>query len=541
MNDSEQKTRDPEIERSGQSSPPDSDHRQTVPLWFVWVIRLTVAGVIAWGGYGVYAWMMAHKPKRERRARGERIVTVQTLTLQRTSKRVVISTTGTVVPARELLLKPRVGGEVVEVHPDLEPGGRLRAGTVVVRIDPTDYRLALLRAESAAATARNSRKTEEIQLRTAQSELLRMQAQFAQTETQVAQAEAQLAQAKTKVVSADYEHAIELGQQDVAKHQWTMMGNKSQATELEQELTLRKPHLRKVLADVASAKAGVDAAQAFVGSARSQVESSKASVAVAKAMIEARTVALASADSVIKSAESNLEKAKLDLARTEVKVPFNAVVTARAISVGAQVGTQTVLGTLVDADRFWIEVALPLDRMSWVRIAADGVQGSKAIVRHSGAASGQGTWQGIVVRRLPQLEVDGRQVRLLVEIAEPLEPAEDSLPLFLDSFVTVELTGPEVKGVFVVPRVCVHGGDEVWLRNGEKRLEMRRIETFWSDAKSVMIRNGLKEGELLIVSDIASPVPGMKVALPGEIKKAEVSGKAGKPGGGKPDGKPGAR
>ncbi len=59
-----------------------------------------------------------------------------------------IVTLGTVRPAREVVLRPRVGGEIVARSPAFVPGGLVRAGEVLVRIDEADYQNALVLRES---------------------------------------------------------------------------------------------------------------------------------------------------------------------------------------------------------------------------------------------------------------------------------------------------------------------------------------------------------------------------------------------------------
>ena len=516
------------------TGPPEFDYNQPVPVWFVWVIRLAVAGAIVWAGFMVYGWLMAHKPKRDRRPRGERVVTVETRTLERVSQQITIATTGTVVPARELSLMPRVSGQVVEVSSELEPGGVLAARSTVVTIDRTDFELELSRAETTLATARNACARADVQLATSRNRLLQSQAQLTQARAQETQTEASLIQAGAQVVTAEYGYAIERGKQDVAKHEWTLVEHRESATELERELTLRKPHLRKAESDVEAAKAGVKGAQGTVDAALGAVAVAEAAVEIAKATIEADALALESAKSAVKSAEVGLARAKLDLVRTEVRVPFNAVVVDRTVTVGAQVSPQTRLAGLVDADAFWVEVALPLDRTPWIAMPVDGKPGAAAVVRHSGALGGRGEWRGTVVHRLPQLEPNGRQVRLLVEVRNPLVAPDGVPPLLLDSFVSVELAGPKLDNVLVLPRVCIHNGNEVWLRNGEKRLEVRTIDVLWSDGQSAVVETGLEAGEQLVISDVASAIPGMQIALPGESPAR--GGPPGQAGGG-PEGK----
>ncbi|MEJ8569244.1 efflux RND transporter periplasmic adaptor subunit [Wenzhouxiangellaceae bacterium CH-27] len=55
---------------------------------------------------------------------------------------------GTVIPAREIILAPRVDGTVAALGSSLVPGGAVGQGEVLLRIDDADYRIALSQRES---------------------------------------------------------------------------------------------------------------------------------------------------------------------------------------------------------------------------------------------------------------------------------------------------------------------------------------------------------------------------------------------------------
>lgn len=79
---------------------------------------------------------------------------VRTATVARTSQRIDVPATGTVVPARAVDLQSQVGGRVVAVHERLQPGSVVEEGAVLVRIDPTDFEAAVAEAEADLARAR---------------------------------------------------------------------------------------------------------------------------------------------------------------------------------------------------------------------------------------------------------------------------------------------------------------------------------------------------------------------------------------------------
>jgi|AntDeeMetagen285_2_1112576.scaffolds.fasta_scaffold00142_13 RND family efflux transporter MFP subunit len=121
-----------------------------------------------------------------------------------------ITAMGTVKPAREIVLRPRVSGMVVDHAPELTPGGIVEEGETLVRIDRADYETVLQQRESERRQAR-----------------------------------------------ADLE--IEMGRQNVAEQEFQLLDNELSGPN--KALVLRQPQLD-------SAQAAVDAAEAAVRRAR---------------------------------------------------------------------------------------------------------------------------------------------------------------------------------------------------------------------------------------------------------------------------------
>ena len=124
--------------------------------------------------------------------------------------RPTIFATGTVRAAREVILRPRVAGEVMERAPDFVPGGVVAQGTPVLRLDPADYRNTL-----------------------------------EQRQSELAQAEAEL--------------RLEKGRQDVAVQEFRLTDQELSGEN--RALVLREPQLRAARSRVASARAAVKQAR----------------------------------------------------------------------------------------------------------------------------------------------------------------------------------------------------------------------------------------------------------------------------------------
>ena len=443
---------------------------------------LSLTAIVAAAGIGYY-WM-THKPKAQRRPPVPEAALVEVALLEATTHRVVIAAMGTVVPAREVQLASRVGGEIVELSDRCLPGGRFAAGEVIARIDPEDYQLAVRQQEA------------ELQRRAAE----------------VQQRAGELAQRQGDVIRTQSELDLEMGQQAVAKREFELLGK--DLTPADRLLVLRQPQLKTAQANCDSAKAVQRAAEG----------THRAAVAMKAA------------------AEVALEKARLDESRTTVRAPFNAVIQSRSVNLGSQVGAGTTLASLVGTDEYWVQVLVPVDQLKWIRIpGVNGQQGAKCRMSHD-AAWGADRWrEGTVKRLMPDLEPEGRVARLLISVSDPLvltDGRKDRPAMLISAYVRVEVEGPELADVIRIRRTDLHDGNRAWIMDDNGKLDIRKVQVAWSTADHVYISGGVSAGEKLVTGNLVTPTQGKALRTAGagaESRLADEAGPAtGKPGEARP-------
>ena len=249
---------------------------------------------------------------------------------------------------------------------------------------------------------------------------------------------------------------IERGQQEIARQEFEMLG--AEIPEESRELVLRQPQLRSAQASLAAA-------------------------------------------------ENALRQARLDLERTTVRAPFNAVVLTRGVELGSQAGPSTVLAELADADRFWIYLSVPIDDLNLLDIPRTaGERGSPVRLINRHAWPEGVVREGTVLRLSSSLSRDSRLAELIVEVEDPLarDPRNAHLPpLLLNDYLSAEITGRRFAGVIPVDRRHVREGDVVWVMNAENRLEIRPVEIIYRGREEVLIASGLTAGRLLRQPDTA--------------------------------------
>lgn len=209
----------------------------------------------------------------------------------------------------------------------------------------------------------------------------------------------------------------------------------------------------------------------------------------------------------LKAAQSALKKAQLDLTRTTLRAPFNAMVVSESVDTGQLISPQSSVARLVGTDEFHVQVSVPVSALRTVSARTDDRPGSEAkIVQHAGDETIER--RGEVIRELPDLDPGGAMARLLVRIENPLGKKGD-LPLLLGSFVDVAIEAEPIEDAIRLPRVALRSGRNVYVMNDQDTLEIRDVEIAWTEPDAVLVTGGLEANERVVTSRIPTPVPNM--------------------------------
>jgi len=127
---------------------------------------------------------------------------VQTRIVQRGTFSPRLVVLGTVQPARDILLSPRVSGQVIEMSPKFVPGGMIEKGDLLLRIDPADFENAVSISQSELAQAMASLAIEEGRQSLAKKELALLEGSIDQTNRALVLREPQIASIRAEVSAA---------------------------------------------------------------------------------------------------------------------------------------------------------------------------------------------------------------------------------------------------------------------------------------------------------------------------------------------------
>ncbi|WDQ16183.1 HlyD family secretion protein [Rhodopirellula sp. P2] len=214
-----------------------------------------------------------------------------------------LNTDGTVVPFREVILATEVAGRIIEKSPQCEAGQYVTAGTVLMRIDPTDYELTVRRLE----------------------------------QTQQSEYEA-INEVDQELINAA--RLLEIADADI-------------------ELQSREAKRLDSLPEDFAARRDVDAARRGV----LQAEQQKVTVQNQIDLLKKRRTRLELAEQL---AATQLKQANIDLQRTEIRAPIDGVIASEQAELNTFVARGNPVVTMEDTSKVEVATSLRTDQLYWV-------------------------------------------------------------------------------------------------------------------------------------------------------------------------------
>ncbi|WP_334015234.1 efflux RND transporter periplasmic adaptor subunit [Alteromonas sp. S167] len=225
---------------------------------------------------------------------------------------------------------------------------------------------------------------------------------------------------------------------------------------------------------------------------------------------------LAKEQANVKAAEAKLERAKRNLARTQITAPYNGIVVERNIDLGQFVTMGAAIGTVYSTDTAEVRLPITDSDLMFVNIASQSTDGAPVSLKASVGGLTR-RWEGKLVRSEGVLDTGSRVVYAIVEVKDPYNmKGSHSAPIRFGQFAEAEITSRQNEALMVLPRSILRLDNTVLTVNENREIEIKPVEVARTTAKEVFIRSGVEEGSLVVTSAVPNPYNGMKVRLPGD-------------------------
>jgi RND family efflux transporter MFP subunit len=284
--------------------------------------------------------------------------------------------------------------------------------------------------------------------------------------------QAALKRAQANLASRKAQHSEQKARSEQALKDWTNLGRKGEPS----DLTLRKPQLAGALADV-------------------------------------------------QAAEAELQKARRDLQRTRISVPYGGLVRTKQADIGQYVAPGTPLGVTFAIDTAEIRLPLSATDMSFLDLpSATDPRHSRLppVILKSETAGISGQWQGEIIRTEGVIDEKSRVTYAVARVIDPygvLGLSEQS-ELRMGTFVRAEIEGMRVENVVTLPRSLLRADHTVLIANDDSELEIRSVTVIRTEPRQVYISDGIEVGEWVITTQMDAPIGGTQVSISGQAPPA---------------------
>lgn len=268
---------------------------------------------------------------------------------------------------------------------------------------------------------------------------------------------------QSELLQAQTDLDVEMGRQEVAQQDLELVGDQA-LTPQEQSLVLRQPQLNAVKARIKAAQAAVD-------------------------------------------------QARINLARSTIRAPFDAHILTQNVTTGSQVAPGEDLGRLVGTEMYRVILSLPVSRLRWLRFPdSENIRGSRVRIRNTSAWPPGAYRTGYLNNQVGALDSQTRMARILVEVPDPLaqDTAAGKPELIIGSFVETLVEGNEISNVVRLNRDYLRDRDKVWVMKDGK-LVIKEVEVLLTDNEYAYISRGLSGGEKVITTNLSTVAQGVAV------------------------------
>jgi len=263
-----------------------------------------------------------------------------------------------------------------------------------------------------------------------------------------------------QLANAEVQHSLQLAEAEVAKEAWEKIGDG-----VASDLTLKKPQLKQ-------------------------------------------------AEALLEVAKAQVSSAKNKLNKTEIVAPYAGRIQSVNIDLGTTIIPGQPVGALYTSSEIEVTLAVKDNDLQFLSIPMDGRKldpSEQALVEIRSFYKGKNqTWIGRLERVDGIIDPVTRMINLIAVFKNDfIETDKPNLPIGL--FVEALIDGISLKNTFSIPVNAISENNEVYIVNNDNELESRQLSILKKYSDFVIVKDGLKAGERIVISKLSTASNGIKV------------------------------
>jgi RND family efflux transporter MFP subunit len=263
-----------------------------------------------------------------------------------------------------------------------------------------------------------------------------------------------------QLANAEVQHSLQLAEAEIAKEAWEKIGDG-----VASDLTLKKPQLKQ-------------------------------------------------AEALLEVAKAQVSSAKNKLNKTEIVAPYAGRIQSVNIDLGTTIIPGQPVGALYTSSEIEVTLAVKDNDLQFLSIPMDGRKldpSEQALVEIRSFYKGKNqTWIGRLERVDGVIDPVTRMINLIAVFKNDfIETDKPNLPIGL--FVEAQIDGIILKDIYSIPVNAISENNEVYIVNNDNELVSRQLSILKKYSDFVIVKDGLKAGERIVISKLSTASNGIKV------------------------------
>ena len=221
---------------------------------------------------------------------------------------------------------------------------------------------------------------------------------------------------------------------------------------------------------------------------------------------------LEEARALLNAAEADLEKAKLNLERTVINLPFDGLIKKKNAGIGQYVNAGSILGSAFSTEKVLIPLPLTDTELSYLGLPlgyeSKGYFDGPKVVFRSYISRKNIEWLGRITRTSGSID---SQTRLVYAYAEVLNPYDEDPPLAIGTYVDAEIEGNFISNGFILPIAAIKNDNEIYVIDQNSKLKIKKIEIVGTEEDKVIVKGDISELDMVVISTINTGYEGMEL------------------------------
>tara|TARA_B110000503_G_scaffold20552_1_gene30935 strand:+ start:48514 stop:49794 length:1281 start_codon:yes stop_codon:yes gene_type:complete len=278
--------------------------------------------------------------------------------------------------------------------------------------------------------------------------------------------ETNLLRAEAALKSAHSNLAQEKGRAQVAEREWQKLPTGSQRSQAAKNLYLRKPQLDQAQAQMLAAQADLN------------------------------------------TARDNLE-------RTNIRAPYDAVIREKQVALGQFVAAGSPLADIFSVDYAEIRLPIPQNKLAYLELPGiRGAENGSSIDLYTDVGGELKQWTAQLHRTEGVFDERSRVLYVVARIKDPYALHNpDRKPLRVGTFVNANIEGRELTDIVSLPRFVMRAGNNLWVVDDSGHLRNRQVTLLRTGGDLVYISDGLDNGDRVSLTTLDSSFDSSEVRI----------------------------